>query len=114
MLWASLATGIPGALAFVADQLDHVTVGVGDEGDDCRAGIHRAGIADDATTLGLDRSARGVDVIYFDCDVAIGVTQLVLADSPVVSQLDHCVFGLAAVADEGEREFSLGIVLPAQ
>jgi hypothetical protein len=55
-----------------ADQFDRVTVRVLDEGNDGRAGVHRAGVAQDLAAALLDAVSRRIDIVDLDRDVAIG------------------------------------------
>jgi hypothetical protein len=43
--------------------------------------------------------------------VAIAGADLVVLDAPVVGQFDHCAILFVLVADEGEREFPVRIVV---
>jgi hypothetical protein len=46
--------------------------------------------------------------------VAVAGAELVVIDTPVVGQLQHGAGGLVLVADEGQRELALGIVVATQ
>ncbi|MDT4885529.1 hypothetical protein FQZ97_1217680 [compost metagenome] len=46
--------------------------------------------------------------------MAVAGAQLVAVHAPVVGQLDHAVVGFIAVADEGQGELAVRIILAAQ
>ena len=56
----------------------------------------------------------GIHVIHGQGDMTVGVSTLVFAATPVVGELDHAVIGLTAVAQKGERELAVRVVLAAQ
>ena len=96
------------------DELDLVAVGVFDEGDDRRAVLHRAGFASDLAAAFLDLVTGFVGIVDFQGDVAVAAAQVVLVGVPVVGQLDDGAFGLVLVADKGQRELAVRIVVAAQ
>lgn len=90
------------------NELDLVTIGVLDEGDDRAAVLHRPGLARHLAAALLDVLTGLVGVVHFKRDVAEGVAEFVFADTPVVGQLDHGVFGFRTVTDEGRVNFPSG------
>ncbi len=97
------------------DELDLVAVGVFDEGDDGGAVLHRTRRPGKGDPFRLQALAGGVYVRNADGHVPETATQVVgLVLVPVVGQLDHCVIGLGAIADEGEGELAAGEILAAQ
>jgi len=55
-----------------------------------------------------------VGVVHRDRDVTVGVAGLVLFHAPVVRQFEHGRFRFIAVADKGEGEFPVRIVITAE
>jgi hypothetical protein len=96
------------------DQFDAVAVGVLDEGDHGAAVLHRPGLAHHLAAAALDPGAGGVGIVDLDRDVAEAGAEVVAFRAPVVGELDHGAFGFRAVADEGEGEPAVRIILPAQ
>ena len=76
--------------------------------------LHRPGLTGDLAAAALHFLARLVGVIDRDRDVAVGVAELVFFHAPVAGELEHRRIRLLAVADEGEGEFTLRVVLAAQ
>src|SRR3984957_18119131 len=93
----------------------HLVAGrVFDEGDMRAAELHWAGLAHHLDALFLERTAGRVEVVHADRKMTEGAALIVGFGTPVVSQLDDGVAVLIFIADEGEREFSVGIVVLAQ
>src|SRR5690606_11156644 len=101
--------------AFLAlNELDLVAVRVFDESNDCLPMLHGAGFACNFAAARLDVVTGLVGVFHFDRDVAVAVTEVVAGRVPVVGQFDHRAVGFVLVADEGQGEFAVGVVLAAQ
>src|SRR2546428_855443 len=96
------------------DQLDLVAVGILDEGDLGAAVLHRPGLAHDPGPLGAQLVAGAIDVLDAERDVPEAGAELVELRVPVVRELEDGVVALVAVADEGEREAAVRVVLAAQ
>jgi len=95
-------------------QFDRVAVRILDEGDDGAAGIHGSGFANDLATPGANPFCGGLNVVDFDGDVPVTITQVVALSAPVVGKLQDRLVAFVAVADERQRELAIRIVLLAQ
>lgn len=89
-------------------------VRVFDEGQDAGAMLHRTRLAGDLAAARADILAGLVDISHFQGDVAIAGAQLILVHAPVIGQLDDAVVVLVTVADEGQGELAVRVILAAQ
>ncbi len=76
--------------------------------------LHWPGLADDPGPLGAQLVAGAIDVLDAERDVPEAGAELVALRVPVVRELEDGVVALVAVADEGEREAAVRVVLAAQ
>src|SRR5919106_5184729 len=86
------------------DQLDFVPVWILDKSDFRPAVLHRAGLANNLGTLPAEFIASFVNIVDSQSEMAESIAEVVLMSIPIVSQLDNRIFGLVAVAHEGEGE----------
>src|SRR3954471_6017003 len=96
------------------DELDLVAVRVFYERDDGGSMLHRTGFARNLAALRFYRFAGFVGVVHFERDMAISIAELIGFGIPVVRELEDGGIFLAAVADEGQREFAVREILLAQ
>ena len=77
--------------------------------------FHWARVSCDSATPLLYFFARGVDIINFNGDMPVCISQLITVLVPVVGQLQHRILRLGAVPEKGEGELTIGVViLPKQ
>src|SRR3569623_1902894 len=96
------------------DQFELVTVRVLHESDHRAAMLHRPGLARHFAAALFVFVASGAYIVHADGDMHKSVAELVLVHAPVVGELDHRLLALVSVADEGERELAVGIILATQ
>jgi hypothetical protein len=97
------------------DQFDAVAVGVFDEGDMRRPMLHGAGPARNLCALGFEGLAHFIDVAHAKREMTkAGPDFVAVGLVSIEGQLDNRVVRLRPVADEGQRELTLGKILAAQ
>ena len=76
--------------------------------------LHRPGLPHHPTALVRDSRAGGVDVVHTQSNVAIAITVVVGMRVPVVGELQHRLLGFRPIAQKGEGEAAVWILLAAQ
>src|SRR5260370_10297237 len=79
------------ASRMLLDQLDLIPIRIFNKRDHRRSAFHRTGFARDLATRLADTIASCRGVVYFQRNVPIGGTQVVLAGATVGGQSDHPV-----------------------
>src|SRR3569623_781344 len=108
------AGGDEEALVLLLDEFDLETVGVFDKRDHGAAVLHRTGFTRDHAATLLHAFAGRMGIVDFNRDVTITGADLVAINAPVVREFEHGAIVLALVADEGEGELAVRIILAAQ
>lgn len=100
--------------AFLLNELDFVSVGVFDEGNDCSAMHHRTCFTNDFSAFFFNTFTRLVGVVDFNGNMSVGITQIILLRIPIVGQFQNRAVGFVAVTDEGKGKSAFGIVFSAE
>src|SRR3989304_8233283 len=96
------------------DKLDLVIIRVLDKGDDRGAALHRSRLTHHIAATPSALVTGGIDIIDLDGDMAKGIAQIIMLDTPIIGQLDHRLLGFFAKTDKGQRELALRIILAPQ